>query len=79
MLLNILRDSGPRVGALALFFGVLNIRGLLVLSLSFPLARWAAGGASFLSAAGTGQHQLAAELGAAKLILVPWKAAIPAI
>lgn len=54
-------------------------RGRLALSVSFGLAGGAAGGVSVLSAAGTGQNQLTAELGGAELVLVPGTAAVPAV
>jgi len=78
-LLNLLRDSGTSVGALALLFVMRGVGGRLAFSPSFGLAGGAAGGVSILSAAGTGQHQLAAEPGAAELVLVPWTAAVPAV
>lgn len=77
--LHILRDSGTSTGALAFLLVLQSSRWHLAPGLSFGLAGGAAGGVSTLSAAGTGQNQLTAELGGAQLVLVPGTVAVPAV
>lgn len=79
LLLRILRDSGTSISALTLLFILRADRGCLSLSLSFGLAGWAAGGVSVLSAAATGQNQLAAILSGAEFIPIPGTSTVPAV
>lgn len=73
--LHVLWDSRTSTGTLTLLLGMevgLNL-------LSFGLACGAAGSTSILSAAGTGQNQLAAEAGGTELVPVPGTVAVPAV